>query len=364
MRLYSPNANTIYIGVNNTTPAHTLDIVNVASGVNALNIKNAAATSTVLSVTDAGNTSIAGTLSAANTSLSGTLSVTGNTTLNGSLTQSVGGSTKFSVDTSGNATIATSLCVATGSPYLTAVTTIYTPSANTSCLTLTSAAPRFAIIPQCTNGAFNTFVQGNDVVMQYSNGNGFCITGTTSGTGLRLDSGGNTNVNGTLSVTSNTTISGGLTLNTSTGSAITLPSTYVSTPGSACLGYTNMATTTSGALVTGTWLNLNSTALNLTAGTWLVTASCVFTGTSTACTSVQGAISTSNTAPDSYAARTNMPSVGITFTGMNAGVASFCLSRVFALPTTQSVYLLMSAYFTNGAMTASGSSGMAATRLG
>ena len=58
------------------------------------------------------------------------------------------------------------------------------------------------------------------MVMQYSNGNGFCITGTTSGTGLRLDSGGNTNVNGTLSVTSNTTISGGLTLNTSSGSAI------------------------------------------------------------------------------------------------------------------------------------------------
>ena len=90
----------------------------------------------------------------------------------------------------------------------------------------------------------------------------------------------------------------------------------------------------------------------------------VFTGTSTAYTSVQGAISTSNSAPDSYAARTNMPCVGMTFTGTNAGVASFTLSRVFALTTTQSVYLLMSAYFTSGAMTASGSSGMAATRLG
>ena len=76
------------------------------------------------------------------------------------------------------------------------------------------------------------------------------------------------------------------------------------------------------------------------------------------------AISTLNTAPDSYAARTNMPCVGMTFTGTNAGVASFCLSRVYTLTTTQSVYLLMSAYFTNGAMTASGSSGMAATRLG
>ena len=65
-----------------------------------------------------------------NTVIAGTLSTTGNTTLNGVLTQSVGGSTKFSVDTSGNASIATSLCVATGSPYGTAVTTIYTPSAN------------------------------------------------------------------------------------------------------------------------------------------------------------------------------------------------------------------------------------------
>ena len=45
--LYSPNATTIYIGINNTTPAHTPDIINVAIEVTALNIKNAAATSTI-----------------------------------------------------------------------------------------------------------------------------------------------------------------------------------------------------------------------------------------------------------------------------------------------------------------------------
>ena len=36
---------------------------------------------------------------------SATLTVTGNTTLQGSLTQSIGGTTKFNVDTSGNTSI-------------------------------------------------------------------------------------------------------------------------------------------------------------------------------------------------------------------------------------------------------------------
>ena len=116
------------------------------------------------SMTCAGGT--AGTANKGNVTLaSSSLTVTGNTILNGSLTQSVSASTKFSVDTSGNAGIATSLCVGTFAPYGTAVTTIYTPSINTSCLAITSSAPRLSIIPQATNGAYNTFVQGNDVVM-------------------------------------------------------------------------------------------------------------------------------------------------------------------------------------------------------
>ena len=83
------------------------------------------------------------------------------------------------------------------------------------------------------------------------------------------------------------------------------------------------------------------------------------------CANVQGAISTSNSSPDSYAARTNIPCVGFAFAGTNAGVASFTLSRVFALTTThdQNVYLLQTAYFTSGSL-ATGGSGMAATRLG
>ena len=63
---------------------------------------------------------------------SGSLTVTGSTTLNRRLTQSVSERTKFNIDTSGNAAIATSLCVGTFSPYGTA-----------------------------TTGAFNTFDQGN-----------------------------------------------------------------------------------------------------------------------------------------------------------------------------------------------------------
>ena len=53
---------------------------------------------------------------------SGSLTVTGSTTLNGRLTQSVSERTKFNIDTSGNAAIATSLCVGTFSPYGTATT--------------------------------------------------------------------------------------------------------------------------------------------------------------------------------------------------------------------------------------------------
>ena len=65
-----------------------MDIVNMNNYANGLNVKTAAGFSAILSVTGAGNTNIAG-----------TLGVSGNTTLNGSLTQSVGGTTKFSVDT-------------------------------------------------------------------------------------------------------------------------------------------------------------------------------------------------------------------------------------------------------------------------
>ena len=198
---------------------------------------------------------------------------------------------------------------------------------------------------------YNLSTQVNDAGLFYNTNasQGFVIGpwASTTSNGIRLDSNGNT------------TITGSLTLST----AMTLPSSYSALPASTCLGYQNMATTTSGSLTTGVWLNLNSTPCVLTAGTWLVTASCVFTGTSTACTSVQGAISTSNSSPDSYAARTNMPCVGFAFAGTNAGVASFTLSRVFALTTTQNVYLLQTAYFTYGSL-ATGGSGMAATRLG
>ena len=55
-----------YCGFNTTSPSHTLLITNVNSTVNALNIQNAAATSTILSVSDAGNLTVLGTISCAN----------------------------------------------------------------------------------------------------------------------------------------------------------------------------------------------------------------------------------------------------------------------------------------------------------
>ena len=54
-----------YCGFNTTSPSHTVHITNINSTVNALNIQNAAATSTILSVSDAGNLTVLGTISCA-----------------------------------------------------------------------------------------------------------------------------------------------------------------------------------------------------------------------------------------------------------------------------------------------------------
>ena len=130
------------------------------------------------------------------------------------------------------------------------------------------------------------------------------------------------------------------------------------------MGYNYVIGTKSGSITTTTWFNMNPTTYTLTPGTWLVTASCVFTGTSAACTSVQGAISTSSSAPDSYAARTSIPCAGFTFSATASGTVSFNLTRVFALTSSQTINLLMTAKFSSGTMSASGSSGMAATHIG
>ena len=48
IRLSAPGTGTqVYVGINNTAPVHTLDILNRLSTVNVLNIKNAAASSTI-----------------------------------------------------------------------------------------------------------------------------------------------------------------------------------------------------------------------------------------------------------------------------------------------------------------------------
>ena len=82
IRLSAPvSGSYVYVGINNSAPVHTLDIVNRVSTVNVLNIKNAAASSTIFTVTDEGNTTI-----------SGTLTVTGITTHTGAITLSLTGS--------------------------------------------------------------------------------------------------------------------------------------------------------------------------------------------------------------------------------------------------------------------------------
>ena len=92
----------------------------------------------------------AGTANKGNVTLaSSSLIVTGNTTLNRSLTQSVSSSPEFTVDTSGNAGVVTSLCVGTFTLYGTAVTTIYTPSINTS------NTPRLNIIYSTSHKWYN-----------------------------------------------------------------------------------------------------------------------------------------------------------------------------------------------------------------
>ena len=58
------------IGLNNTAPAHTLDIINAKSSVNALNIKNAAGTTTLLTLADNGLLSLTGNVTISDNNLS------------------------------------------------------------------------------------------------------------------------------------------------------------------------------------------------------------------------------------------------------------------------------------------------------
>ena len=236
-----------------------------------------------------GNTSVGGTLT-----IQSYTDVKGNTTLEGSLTQANSGATKFSVDTSGNQYTAGYWTCGTTTRFGASAQTIQASVINSPAISASNSIGQVLLVPYCGVTGYNLSTQLNDAGLFYNTNasQGFAI-GPWTGTAyaIRIDSNGNT------------TITGSLTLS----SAMTLPSSYSALPASTCLGYQNMAITTSGALSNGVWLNLNSTALNLTAGTWLVTASCVLkTGTSTTCTSVQGAIFTSNSAPDSYAARTNI----------------------------------------------------------
>ena len=55
--------NQVYTGINNTGPGYMLGIVNVTSGCNAINVKTSqTGNATVFFVTDAGITSVIGTL--------------------------------------------------------------------------------------------------------------------------------------------------------------------------------------------------------------------------------------------------------------------------------------------------------------
>ena len=102
----------------------------------------------------------------------------------------------------------------------------------------------------------------------------------------------------------------------------------------------------------------------LTPGVWSVTVTVVFTCTSVVSPmSVQAVISTSSSAPDTYAGRASIPCVGFTFTAAASDTVSTTRTRVFASTTNHNIYLLMSANFSSGTMNASGSSGMSITRI-
>ena len=105
-----------------------------------------------------------------NSSVGGTLTVTGNATLNGSLTQTVGGSTKFSVDTSGNIATLGYVSIGTNAPYQAGTDlTIDNNAANIPSVIFSSPATIFYMDPYVTNGAYNPIVVGNDMVFCYQN---------------------------------------------------------------------------------------------------------------------------------------------------------------------------------------------------
>ena len=60
MQTSTVNGSTVYLGINQSGPGHTLDIVNVYAGCNAINVRNAVNPHTIFAVNDAGNTGISG----------------------------------------------------------------------------------------------------------------------------------------------------------------------------------------------------------------------------------------------------------------------------------------------------------------
>ena len=178
------------------------------------------------------------------------LTVTGNTLLNGSLTQTVGGVNKFSVDTSGNTLVA-------GTVGVTGNTTF--------------------------NGTLTQTVGG---VNKFS-----------------VDASGNTLIAGTLGVTGNETDSGtvsatGLLLTGTTGSLITLPATYSSPPGAGSLGQQiSVVNTSQVSMPNSTYTTLAT--LSIPIGVWMLYGKIGFQTAGTV-SFFQGGLSTSSSSFDDW----------------------------------------------------------------
>ena len=109
---------------------------------------------------------------------------------------------------------------------------------------------------------------------------------------------------------------------------------------------------------------INPTTAALTPSVSSVTAMAVFTGTSGNAQSMQAAISTSSSAPVSYAGRASIPCFGCAFSAVSTSTVNETITRVLALTASQNIYFLMTENFSSGTMNASSSPGMSATRIG
>ena len=287
MMRWISNGTTNLIGILNTAPAHTLDIINTTTTVNVLNLQSHAGTA-VFTVADSGNTAITG----------GILTLMGPTTyvLNRTLAYFNYAVQSPQANTSYQNLIRVAETTDSGSHY-------YGCSIGGGCKYGASTfgtwncenggddGNRIQIMKFIVDGSNNAYIGVNNALPAH------CldiVNSTTSQKILNLQSHAGASV---MSVdNSGNTSASSITLTNTTGCSINLSTTYSSTPTANCLGYTLSQENASQVALTATVVAAVA-QLTVPIGVWMLYGSASFQ-VAGAAVNVQTAISNSSSAFD------------------------------------------------------------------